>query len=131
MQRYQFYVLEGISPSHVPDIPAEVLENVNSRLHLKLLTNPDWKDLRRDLQEEVKKDYKLSWQKAAVDYILLDPTERARLRIHFVPRVSVSLVVRAPVPWHETFLSSKEMQLHQLFITSRVMEHIQLLWWNK
>ena len=131
MQRYQYYVMEGISPSHVPDIPSEVLQNINTRLQPKLFANSDWKDLIRELQEEVKRDYRLNWQKAAVSYILMDPAERIRLRIYSVPHVAVSRVARAPIPWHETFVSSHETQLQQLFVSNPVMTQIQLLWWNK
>ena len=131
MQRYQYYVCEGIPPSHVPDIPTEVWKNIKFRLPPILLANPYWKKLMRALQEEVKKDYKLNWQKAAVTYILMDPSERIRLRIYSLPQVAVRQVIRAPILWHETFRSSYELQLKQLFVTSPVMALIQLLWWNK
>ena len=124
-------MVEGISPSHVPDIPDYALVNVNFRLHPKLLANPDWQELRRDLQDEVRMDYRLNWQKSAVNYVLMDPAERVRLRIHSIPFTPANKVIRAPVPWHEMFMAAHETQLQQLFICNEVMVQIQLLWWNK
>jgi len=123
--------MEGISPNDVPHLSEHTLMNVNIRLHPKLLANPDWQELRRDLQDEVRRDYRLNWQKSAVNYVLMDPTERVRLRIHSIPFTPASKVIRAPVPWHDEFAAALKMQEHQLFISSEVMVQIQLLWWNK
>ena len=123
--------MEGISPNDVPNLSDDTLTNVNIRLYPKLLANPDWQELRRDLQDEVRMDYRLNWQKSAVDYVLMDPNERVRLRIHSIPFTPASKVVRAPVPWHDMFAAAHNMQEHQLFISSEVMVQIQLLWWNK
>ncbi len=123
--------MEGISPYDIPDLPELTLVNVNSRLHPKLLANPDWQELRKDLQDQVKIDYRMNWQKAAVNYILMDPFEKMRLRIHSIPFTPANKVIRAPVPWHDAFVSAHETQLQQLFISSEVMVQIQLLWWNK
>ena len=112
-------------------MPVSVKRNVNSRLLPKLLENPDWKELRKELWNEVLKDYKLSWQKAIVDYILIDTMEMKRLRIESIPRGFPKRVIRAPVPWHDRFQQAREAQVQQLFITNDIMAELQSLWWNK
>ena len=112
-------------------MPELTKENVNSYLHPKLLQNSSWKGLRDELWVEIQEDYELSWQKAVVDYILMDSTEMDRLRIKSIPHSFRKRVIRAPVPWHDNFSLCRETQTQQLFITNKIMSELQLLWWNK
>ena len=80
---------------------------------------------------EVNDDYRESWQKTIVDYVLMDSSEKERLRIGAFPRSYPLRIVRAPVPWHGSFLQCKETQTHQLFITNQIMTELHMLWWRK
>lgn len=131
MQRYQFYVLECVSSDDLPSMPGVVMDNVNSRILPKLLKNPDWKELREMLWMEIKEDYKRSWQKSIVDYVLMDSSEKERLKIGSFPRAFSQRIIRAPVPWHDSFHQSKAAQVLQLFTTNRVMAELHVLWCNK
>lgn len=124
-------MLEGVSLDHLPPMPDMVKGNVNSRILPKLLRNPDWKELRDRLWNEVNDDYKRSWQKSIVDYILMDSTEMSRLRIESFPHVFLQRIIRSPVPWHDSFHQSKEAQTHQLFVTNCIMMELHNLWWKK
>lgn len=131
LQRYQYYVLQGVSPRDLPPMPATVQEKVKSRLLQKLLQNPKWKGLRKELWDEVEEDYRLSWQKSIVDYILMDSSEKKRLGIKSVLLDHPQRVIRAPVPWHNSFHQAKGAQTQQLFINNHIMTELQLLWWSK
>lgn len=131
MQRYMHYLVHGVSLKDLPPMPADIRENVNTRLHPKFLKNPHWKELRRKLWEETEDDYKFSWQKSVVDYILMDSSEMERLKIGTLPQQLPRKVVRAPVPWHNSFLESRDAQMLQLFITNEIMRDLQILWENK
>lgn len=112
-------------------MPEMTLERVNSRILPKLLKNPEWRQLREQLWEEVNDSYRESWQKAIVDYVLMDYDEKDRLKIGAFPRSFPLRLIRAPVPWHGSFLQSKEAQAHQLFITNQIMTELHMLWWRK
>ena len=115
----------------MPPMPDRTLVQVNSRILPKLLRNPDWREMRENLWTEVSEDYKYSWQKAIVDYVLMDSMEKERLRIAACPHAFPMRIIRAPVPWHGHFLNCKEAQVHQLFITNKIMTGLQMLWWKK
>lgn len=76
-------------------------------------------------------DYNYSLRKSIVDYILQDRSEQARLRIPAVPLAYRPRVVRAPIPWHNTWREVQAMQAQQLFTTSSVMRGLQELWHHK
>jgi dynein heavy chain len=124
-------MMNGVSLKDMPPMPDDIQERVNSRILLKLLKNPNWRELREKLWTEVGDSYKESWQKSIVDYVLMDSDEKKRLKIRAFPRSFPLRLIRAPVPWHGSFLQCKEAQMHQLFITSRIMTELHMLWWRK
>ena len=67
-------------------------------------------------------------KKAIVEYILLDPDERERIRIRQVPRSYPKFTIRAPIPWHANILICRESIRHALFITHPVVLEIQRIW---
>ncbi len=131
LQRYQYYILEGVSQADLPPMPEGTMTQVHSKLLQKLLDNPDWKTLRQNLHEEILDDYKLSLKKAIIDYILKDSNEMKRLKIGSVPRPLPQRAIRAPVPWKESVRCAKDAQSQQLFISNTVMTELQSLWYNK
>ncbi len=131
LQRYEYYINEGVSPADIAPMPAKTVQNIHSHLAPKLLQNPNWQPLRENLLEEIQQNYQLSIQKAIVDYILRDTTELKRLKIVAVPRVFPKKIIRAPVPWHDSMRLAFDAQAQQLFITNRIMSELQTLWQNK
>lgn len=112
-------------------MPDETMKNVNSRLVDKLLKNPEWQNLRESLKVEVEHDYKMSLQKAIIDYVLKDSSELRRLKIGAIPRNFPLKIIRAPVPWCDSMNQAREGQSVQLFITNTVMIELQNLWHTK
>lgn len=131
LQRYQYYVQEGVSQADLPPMSDRTMIQVHSKLLQKLLDNPDWKSLRDALHQEIIDDYNLSLKKAIIDYILKDTAEMKRLRIGSLPSALPQRAVRAPVPWGESFRSAKEAQNEQLFISNVVLTDLQNLWHKK
>lgn len=131
LQRYYYYVTQGVPAADIAHMPEETMANVHARLLPKLVCNQEWAGVRQRLHEEVQQDYLQSVQKATVDYVLLDSSEMARLKIGSVPRGPPQRTIRAPVPWHTSLNAAREAQAAQLFTTNRVMAELQQLWQNK
>lgn len=83
------------------------------------------------LESEVIKDYMKSIKFAIVDNILLDPAERTRLRIEQLPIHYPVLLIRAPVPWHQSVIRAKHYNDHNLFIGNEILRDIRDLWFSK
>ena len=67
----------------------------------------------------------------SVDYVLKDPEEKARLHIVWTPRPYPIRMIRAPVPWHETYSQAKDLINTHLFITNPMMLELQYIWFNQ
>lgn len=81
-----------------------------------------------EMETEIISDYNLSLRKAILDYILLDPEERKHLNIHTYPTNYPSIVIRAPVPWHSTFVISSQVLCYKLFIVNPILLCLRDLW---
>ena len=65
-----------------------------------------------------------------VDYILMDHDERRRLHITWTPTPYPQRVIRAPIPWHDSYQLSKDRTNMHLFITNPMMLELQRLWYK-
>jgi dynein heavy chain len=80
------------------------------------------------METEVISNYNQSIRKVILDYVLLDPEERKRLNIQTYPIDYPPIIIRAPVPWHCTFVISSQMLDHKLFILNPVFLCLRDLW---
>ncbi len=131
LQRYQYYVLEGVPQADLPPMPERTMTRVQAKLKKKLLENPNFKSLRQELHQEIIDDYHCSLKKAIIDYILEDGGEMKRLKIGSLPQALPRRAIRAPVPWEESMRNAKEAQSQQLFISNTVMTELHNLWHSK
>lgn len=132
LKRYEYYITEGIPEHALAPQESEVMERiVGKRIPEKLRTDSDLDHLASKLKDEVKGDYNFSLRKAIVDYILKDEDEKQRLHISAVPSPFPQRTIRAPVPWHHSYLSVKEFNSRNLFTTNQVMTEIQNLWCDR
>lgn len=76
-----------------------------------------------EMEMEIISDYNKILCKAK-----LDPEERKHRKIHTFPTVYPSIVIRAPVPWHSTFVISSHMLHHRLFIVNPILLSLRDLW---
>jgi dynein heavy chain len=81
-----------------------------------------------EMETEIRRDYNQSLRKAILDYILLDPEGRKHLNIHTYPTDYPSIAIRAPVPWHSTFVISSHVLHHKLFIVNPILLCLRDLW---
>ena len=80
------------------------------------------------LRKEIHTDYDLAIRRAIVDYILLDPNERKRIKVQNVPKPFVSRMIRAPIAWHDTMDQVKKDLQVRLHTNNPIMASLQTLW---
>jgi len=81
-----------------------------------------------EIETEVKSDYQHSLRKAILPHILPGLEERKRLKIETYPVDYPAIFIRAPVPWHCTFMASSQMLDHKLFIVNPILLCLRDLW---
>jgi dynein heavy chain len=123
LERYWFYIKEGVPNAVVSEIPKETMQRIHHALPSPKtdVQSTFYTKAIRQLFSEVQETYSLAFKKSIVDYILLDPEERYRLMIPRVPFTYVPRIARAPFPWHDNVVSAKEFMHDNLFITNPVM----------
>jgi dynein heavy chain len=107
--------------------PADQYNRFCSHLTPKLV-QPSLKSLHGQLKDEIHSDYDLAIRKSIVDYILLDPHERQRVKIHNVPKTFRLRTIRAPIAWHDTMDQTKKDLLIELHGNNPIMTSLQTLW---
>ncbi|XP_030626002.1 dynein heavy chain 3, axonemal [Chanos chanos] len=125
LERYMYYISKGIHSQILALQPPHQINNILRLVPACLHSN------RRELEnllEEVQFDYSFSLRKSIVDYILLDPQERERLFISRIPQQFPQHVIRAPVPWAESYQSARTWHMQHLHTISPMMRHLQNLW---
>lgn len=111
-------------------IAAEAPDQYNkfcSHLASKLL-QPSLKNFHDELKSEIHSSYDLAIRQAIVNYILLDPSERQRVKILNVPKTFRSRTIRAPIAWHDTMEQTKRDLSITLHANNPIMSYLQTLW---
>lgn len=83
------------------------------------------------VDQEVRQCYSMSQNIALLDYVMLDPSERVRLNIQSYPQRYPALTIRAPVPWHQAYITSSQRAHYSLFIGHATMHALRNLWDTK
>ncbi|XP_065540385.1 dynein axonemal heavy chain 3 [Lathamus discolor] len=128
IERYCYYINNGVREDMLAPQDKEVINAILKHIPAHILANPNLEDLRANLKEEIKADYYINLMKAIVDYILMDPAEKERLLIGSTPRPFPQRVVRAPVPWHSSYIEAKSWNERNLFVVNPLMPTLQQLW---
>ncbi|XP_069947362.1 dynein axonemal heavy chain 3-like [Cherax quadricarinatus] len=81
-----------------------------------------------ELVEELRQCYLVGVRIAVLRYALLCPVVRARLGIKVAPVSHEALVVRAPVPWHHSFLTGTHHCHHNLFALNHLLNTLDTIW---
>lgn len=68
---------------------------------------------------------------SAVEYILRDERQRERLSISSIPRPFPRRVIRAPVPWSDTYKTNHSWCQQNLYTVNSIMYQLKKLWMNK
>ncbi|XP_023329300.1 dynein heavy chain 3, axonemal [Eurytemora carolleeae] len=131
MDRYEYCLNVELMDQNVEALSKQQYNRIKS------LCKPGWfNDLMMKskisvLHLEVEEQHSEASRKAILDYLLLDPQEQRRLEIQNVAQSWTPLVVRAPVPWHQTYLQANQFCRHNLFTLNTVLEKINNLWWRR
>ncbi|KAK6187847.1 hypothetical protein SNE40_005782 [Patella caerulea] len=131
LERYYYYIDRGIHDKMLAPPHPSQLKNIKHLVPSALLTNPELEELEQNLVEEINEDHKQSLRKSIVDYILKDPEEKERLFISWTPKPFPQRMIRAPVPWHDTYQRMKSYSETYLFITNPIMLSLQNIWFDK
>ena len=89
---------------------------------------PALQKFHENLKREIHDDYDLAIRRAIVEYILLDPSERQRVKIHRTPQVFRPHIIRAPIAWHEAMNETKRELQSTLHANNPIMAALQQLW---
>lgn len=86
------------------------------------------KYLIKRLEERSQALFKWALKKAVVDYILMDASERVRIKIYHVPKEFPLHVIRGPIPWHNNFVTSRDIIRGTLYLSHPVIVAIRKIW---
>jgi dynein heavy chain len=86
LERYYFYAEKGTDRSMIAPLPEQQFAQFYEMISSELTASPLMNEIKKQLQEDVTNDYISSMKKSIVDYILMNPEERARLKIEWVPK---------------------------------------------
>ncbi|TPX32092.1 hypothetical protein SmJEL517_g04759 [Synchytrium microbalum] len=127
-QRYWYYVHRGMPDEVVAELDSQAIHNMEAMIPSFLRQSESLQETKQTLLNEAKETHQTALKRSILDYILLDDKERKRLGIPF-PRGGSDLkyiprVIRAPVPWHDMVVQSKQAMEKNLFITNPVMTQL-------
>ena len=126
-QRYWYYITKVVQSRMVAPQHPDQYQRFCSYLTPKL-TQPSLADLHDKLKLEIQQVYDLAIRQAVVDYILLDPSERKRVKIFRIPKIFRSHTIRAPIEWHDTMNEIKRDLQITLHANNPIMSALQVLW---
>jgi dynein heavy chain len=86
LERYYFYADKGTDRSMIAALPEKQFAEFYRLISPEILASPKMTEIRKRLQEDVTNDYISSMKRSIVDYILMNPKERTRLKIEWVPK---------------------------------------------
>ncbi|XP_006876041.1 PREDICTED: dynein heavy chain 3, axonemal [Chrysochloris asiatica] len=129
LERYYYYLTHGIRKDMIAPEEAEVMMRISTLISNKQIASA-LEPLLEKLIKEKENDYYTSIMKSIVDYILMDPVERKRLFINSIPRLFPQRVIRAPVPWHSVYKSTKKWNEEHLHSVNPMMLSLKELWFS-
>ncbi|TPX60044.1 hypothetical protein PhCBS80983_g02063 [Powellomyces hirtus] len=126
MQRYYYYITNGIDTHHVAEMENQWLENV-----LKLLPQSlkNWHQRTlKTLSAEMREDYHMSVKKAIVDFVLKDPRQKTELESTQVKDEDFVMIRKSTPTWQSSYVQSQQTILKTLFYINPTVVEIQELW---
>ncbi|VDN09030.1 unnamed protein product [Dibothriocephalus latus] len=129
VDRLLYYMNDGIPGDMLAEPPDRLWTEVKRLVPERLVTA--WKSLHDELLEEIGQGYEMAVRRAIVEYILMDPDERRRLFIGWLLVPHPIYVIRPPVPWHESAVSSAKFCANNLYVPSAMSLALNILWHTK
>ncbi|KAH6585966.1 hypothetical protein BASA50_000909 [Batrachochytrium salamandrivorans] len=126
MQRYYYYITNGVDTQHVAEMEGEWLSNV-----LRLIP-PRLRFLQPSIMQlslEMREDYHMSVKKAIVDFVLKDPRQKNEYENDKDDRPEDFLNIRLSTEtWKTAFISAKDAIRSSLFATNSSVLEILKVW---
>ncbi|XP_054015460.1 dynein axonemal heavy chain 3-like [Hylaeus anthracinus] len=121
----------GITDDELSYYDINQLEKAKKYITGRLRNRENFDEHIEQLKLEIIDIYKQYLQYTILDCIILDIDERRRLRIEQSPVEYPVLIIRAPLPWHQSKLLAEHFMLHNLFIGNEILIDIQDLYFFK
>ncbi|KAJ3181585.1 Dynein heavy chain 7, axonemal [Gaertneriomyces sp. JEL0708] len=122
MQRYYYYISNGIDTSRVSDMESQWLRNVLSLLPDEL--KHEHGHTVETLSEEMREEYHMSVKKAIVDFVLKDPRGREEKEGE-----SVFVGIRkSTATWQQSYIMARQVIQNSLFSINPTIAEMQDLW---
>ncbi|XP_066944541.1 dynein axonemal heavy chain 3-like [Macrobrachium rosenbergii] len=128
LTRYFQYLNEGIADHQVTTPPPNLLKVVTLDVDKSVLRNIRFRLVVSDLVEELRECYLKGARSAVLMYALQCPAIRAKLGISVPPAHHEPLVIRAPVPWHQSFVTGAHHCYHNLFAVNHILNTLDVIW---
>ncbi|XP_046404632.1 dynein axonemal heavy chain 3 [Ischnura elegans] len=128
LARIEHYIHNEIGKHMIENYPIYFLENAKRKLKPKYFTNKRLEPVFEELKREIIENYYLGVRKTIVDYIMLDERERIRLDIQTFPIAYSTMTIRAPIPWHQQIINSRQFVSHNVYIGDASMLALRRLW---
>ncbi|KAL3321293.1 Dynein heavy chain 3, axonemal, partial [Cichlidogyrus casuarinus] len=125
IERYMYYIQEGVPKHLLASIDTDFFPKLRTLIRSEHLAPTIVARQVPVLQLEIEEIYNFAMKKSIVDYILMAQTERDRLFIANIPKVFRNFVIRAPIPWHDSYAASKEFCEKNLHMPSAMTIHLQ------
>ncbi|KAJ3193186.1 Dynein heavy chain 7, axonemal [Irineochytrium annulatum] len=127
LQRYYYYISNGIDTHHVAEMENEWLENVLNLLSEPLKTNHQ--HTLSTLSSEMRDDYHMSVKKAIVDFVLKDPRDKKDINSQEKDGEENFVKIRSSTPtWNMAYCQSLERIKSSLFIVNPTILGILETW---
>lgn len=104
----------------MPPYPDEYLLIAKHKVPEKYKRLRDYKTIMDSYRPEILVDYDKAMRWYLMKYVLNDPSEWRRLKIQTFPSEYPVMVVRAPVPWHTTYVLSQQA-LEKKFVKGHIV----------
>ncbi|XP_035707277.1 dynein heavy chain 3, axonemal-like [Folsomia candida] len=130
LARYKYYI-QSISDDDVADWPPNTSSKIRKLLPKSCTEKRVLKVLVERLEERARSWFKWALKKAIVDYILMDPAERVRIKVFQVEQSYQPRIVRGPIPWHNNYVTCREVMRNTLFLCHPILVRLRKLWDDK
>ncbi|ORX87075.1 hypothetical protein BCR32DRAFT_215666 [Anaeromyces robustus] len=127
MQRYYYYITNGIDTYNVADMDNEWLLHVLNYIPMKYKLN--CKEKLIELANEMRKDYNMSIKRAIVDFVLKNPHDKEQYI--YIPEESnnpESFVKQSTKTWSAFFENAKDVMKKDPIVNNSIISEILNIW---
>ncbi|KAF5294393.1 hypothetical protein FQR65_LT10758 [Abscondita terminalis] len=130
-ERIEYYLNRGVTTEMLSPYPEHLFRKVKKELPAKFRLLRDFNRCIEACYPDIVCSYKREMKWNLFKYILQDPYEKIRLKIKTFPNEYPTMIIRAPIPWHASYVVSKQMLERHLYISNLVLLRIRDLWDEK